>query len=53
MNFNGQGPILITSTSSLEYLNSQLVEKVPMNRFRMNIVISGSKSYEEIHWKKI
>jgi hypothetical protein len=34
-------PILVTSTASLEALNAQLDEPLPMNRFRPNIVVDG------------
>lgn len=34
-------PILVTSTSSLDALNAQLDEPLPMDRFRPNVVIDG------------
>jgi uncharacterized protein YcbX len=40
-------PILIASTESLDDLNSRMVEALPMNRFRPNIVLSGCLPYEE------
>ena len=46
-------PFLLSSEKSLEELNSRLDEKLPMNRFRPNIVISGGVSFQEDSWKKI
>jgi uncharacterized protein YcbX len=48
---------LATSESSLADLNARLMAKshraLPMNRFRPNIVLSGSAAYEEDGWKEI
>lgn len=46
-------PFLLISEESLNELNSKLNEKIPMNRFRPNIVVSGGKSFQEDEWKKI
>lgn len=46
-------PVLLTGQSSLEDLNSRLEKPIPMNRFRPNLVISGSEPFEEDRWKKI
>lgn len=46
-------PVLIISEASLGDLNLRLKTAVPMNRFRPNLVISGSTPYEEDTWKKI
>ncbi|SNS42802.1 hypothetical protein SAMN05421640_0096 [Ekhidna lutea] len=46
-------PYLIIGQSSLDDLNSRLEEKLPMNRFRPNIVVEESKPYEEDHWEDI
>lgn len=44
-------PILVTSIESLEKLNEELVQagedRMPMNRFRANIVISGGEPFFE------
>jgi len=40
-------PILILGQASLDDLNSRLEEKLPINRFRPNIVFTGGKPYEE------
>ena len=40
-------PILILGQASLDDLNSRLEDKLPINRFRPNIVFTGGKPYEE------
>jgi uncharacterized protein YcbX len=46
-------PILLTSERSLAALNRELAEPIPMNRFRPNIVVSGSEleAYDEDYWR--
>ncbi len=48
---------LATSEASLADLNSRLVAKshraLPMNRFRPNIVVAGSRAYDEDRWKEV
>ena len=46
-------PFLLLSEQSLADLNDRLEEKLPMNRFRPNIVVSGSGAFEEDDWKTI
>lgn len=46
-------PFLLIGESSLEDLNSRLEKTLPMNRFRPNLVVSGSESFAEDGWKKI
>ena len=46
-------PFLLIGENSLAELNSKLENPVPMNRFRPNLVISGSDSFAEDSWKKI
>jgi uncharacterized protein YcbX len=46
-------PLLVIGESSLNDLNEKLEEKLPMNRFRPNLVVSGSESFAEDNWKKI
>lgn len=46
-------PFLLIGESSLEDLNSKLEHKVPMNRFRPNIVVRGSEAFAEDKWKRI
>ena len=45
-------PFLIANEKSLEKLNKSLNPKIPMNRFRPNIVIDGNSEFEEDHWHK-
>ncbi len=40
-------PFLVVGQSSLDDLNSKLEEKIPMNRFRPNLVLSGGYPFEE------
>ena len=53
VNFADGYPFMLLSESSLDDLNSRLAEKVPMNRFRPNFVVSGSDAFAEDVWKKI
>jgi uncharacterized protein len=46
-------PLLLISQSSLDDLNARLANPVPMNRFRPNIVVSGSGAFDEDKWKEI
>ncbi|HEX8376953.1 MAG TPA: MOSC N-terminal beta barrel domain-containing protein [Pedobacter sp.] len=46
-------PYMLISQASLEDLNSRLAQPVPMNRFRPNLVISGTEAFEEDAWSEI
>lgn len=46
-------PFLLIGESSLGDLNSRLENPVPMNRFRPNLVVSGSDAFAEDNWKQI
>ncbi len=46
-------PILLIGDASLNDLNSRLGEKLSMDRFRPNIVVSGCAPYEEEKWATI
>ena len=46
-------PVLVIGENSLADLNSKLEKQIPMNRFRPNIVVSGSAPFAEDSWKKI
>ena len=46
-------PFLLIGQASLDDLNSRLERKVPMNRFRPNIVVEGCKAFAEDDWKQI
>lgn len=45
-------PLLIIGEQSLADLNNRLAEPIPMNRFRPNLVFSGSEPYEEDRWRE-
>jgi uncharacterized protein YcbX len=45
--FSDGFPVLVISESSLNDLNSRLEFPVPMNRFRPNIVLSGTHAFQE------
>jgi uncharacterized protein len=45
--FSDGYPFLIIGQSSLDDLNNRLDEKLPVNRFRPNIVFTGGSPYEE------
>lgn len=46
-------PFLLIGENSLNDLNEKLEAKLPMNRFRPNIVIDGADAFTEDRWKKI
>jgi uncharacterized protein len=46
-------PILLTNTASLGELNDRLTEKIPMGRFRPNLVIESEEAFIEGTWKEI
>src|SRR5688500_1721169 len=52
-NFSDGYPFMTIGQSSLDDLNSRLKEKLPINRFRPNIVFTGGVAYEEDGWKRI
>jgi len=45
--FSDGYPLIMIGQSSLDDLNSRLEEKLPINRFRPNIVFTGGEPYEE------
>ncbi|UOO82629.1 MOSC domain-containing protein [Uruburuella testudinis] len=53
LSFADGAPYLLTSTASLNELNSQLETPVEMRRFRPNLVIDGNNPYEEDRWQRI
>jgi uncharacterized protein YcbX len=46
-------PVLLIGENSLADLNSRLENKVPMNRFRPNLVFDKAEPFAEDNWKKI
>lgn len=51
--FSDGFPILVISNESLQDLNRRLMEPLPMNRFRPNIVVTGCTPYAEDRWGRI
>ncbi len=45
--FSDGFPVLMISEASLSDLNSKATEQLPVNRFRPNLVITGSAAFEE------
>jgi uncharacterized protein YcbX len=43
-------PFMVIGQSSLNDLNTRLEEKLPINRFRPNIIFAGGTPYEEDTW---
>ncbi len=46
-------PFMLIGEASLADLNTRLAEPVPMNRFRPNFVVAGSRAFDEDTWKRI
>ena len=46
-------PLLICTTASLDDLNRRAGTKLPMNRFRPNIVIAGEEPWSEDGWQRL
>ncbi len=46
-------PFLLVGEASLADLNGRLPTPVPMNRFRPNLVVSGSSAFAEDGWRQI
>jgi uncharacterized protein YcbX len=46
-------PLLLASAASLDHLNGWLDEPLPMNRFRPNLVVSGSPAWAEDKWRRL
>ena len=47
VNFQDGFPMLIFAQASLNELNSRLVQKLPINRFRPNLVFTGGIAFQE------
>jgi uncharacterized protein len=46
-------PALLLSEASLEDLNGRMKQRLPMNRFRPNIVVRDCEPFAEDRWKRI
>ena len=51
--FSDGFPILLISQASLDDLNARLTDPLPMKRFRPNLVVDGTRPYEEDQWRRI
>ena len=51
--FSDQAPLLIISEASLHHLNDRLEEEITIDRFRPNIIVSGTEPFEEDSWLEI
>jgi uncharacterized protein YcbX len=51
--FSDGFPFLLVSESSLADLNARLPRPLPMNRFRPNLVVSGSAPFAEDQWRSV
>ncbi len=51
--FTDAFPIHIVTTASINDLNNKLETPINDNRFRPNIIISGTNAYEEENWKTV
>jgi uncharacterized protein YcbX len=46
-------PVLLIGEGSLAELNDRLDRQVPMDRFRPNLVVSGTEPFEEDRWLRV
>lgn len=46
-------PVLLVNEASLADLNARLYNPIPVERFRPNLVVGGSRAFEEDDWEKI
>ena len=53
ISYQDEAPVLVTNSASLTALNTQLKSAIEMKRFRPNIVVDGSKAWEEDCWEHI
>lgn len=53
LTFADAAPFLLTNVASLADLNQHLPETIEIERFRGNLVISGSEPYAEETWQRI
>ncbi len=51
--FSDGFPLLLISEASLEDLNARLEQKLPMSRFRPNLIVRGCNAYAEDNWHRI
>jgi len=46
-------PLLVVSQASLDDLNARLPARIPMDRFRPNIVVTGCEPFDEDLWRVV
>jgi uncharacterized protein YcbX len=51
--FSDGYPLLVISQASLDALNARLPQPLPMNRFRPNLVLTGTEPFAEDGWTRI
>ncbi|MEZ4887192.1 MAG: MOSC domain-containing protein [Chitinophagales bacterium] len=51
INFPDAAPYLFLSQTALDYLNGQLEQKIPINRFRANVIFEGGSPHIEDNWQ--
>ncbi|KAK9088152.1 hypothetical protein Scep_027234 [Stephania cephalantha] len=51
--FSDEYPFMMLSQGSLDALNEQLQEPLPINRFRPNILVDGCKPFSEDLWTEL
>ncbi|MFU8802540.1 MAG: MOSC domain-containing protein [Bradymonadaceae bacterium] len=51
--FHDAAQVLVVSEASLDELNRRLAERIPISRFRPNIVLSGASAHEEDRWSAL
>jgi uncharacterized protein YcbX len=51
--FADKSPLLIANEASMADFNKRLDKAVPLNRFRANVIFTGTKAFEEDNWAQI
>lgn len=53
LHFADQAQVHVINLASVEALNATLAEKLPVDRFRANLVLEGAAAWAEESWKRI
>ena len=51
--FADKSPISVANEASMAHFNKKLDQPVPINRFRANLIFTGTKAFEEDEWTQI
>jgi len=51
--FADKSPLLIANEASMANFNKKLDKAIPINRFRANVIFTGTKAFEEDEWTQI